>query len=329
MISAENRHFCMIFKLIVTLMMLLIFLPAFPAYGLDSNYVISEYNGWIDIDERLDFEKKNAGFDGFLKRIVDEENGCFYMYFSFYDTELAGYDDDNTVISFDVRNDMNSYCFSVNKNGFVNTGADEQENIKLAYNFDNCSNSRCGGEILIGFELMNNTDRKQYNHISCEYSGGSSRTAVLFYDYGLDMYVEPTVMEGSSKASKPEKSTTVRNSDLNRNSNTKNNTETKEKQTKYTPTGTVSRNSKKENSSKFSAGKVYSSGGANDGEKEGETILNEAENPVGIYKMSKTAVIILSIAGVMIASGIAFVISGFAVKNKKRETAEKTDSISE
>ena len=82
MISAENRHFCMIFKLIVTLMMLLIFLPAFPAYGLDSNYVISEYNGWIDIDERLDFEKKNAGFDGFLKRIVDEENGCFYMYFS-------------------------------------------------------------------------------------------------------------------------------------------------------------------------------------------------------------------------------------------------------
>ncbi len=294
----------MIFKLIVTLMMLLIFLPAFPAYGLDSNYVISEYNGWIDIDERLDFEKKNAGFDGFLKRIVDEENGCFYMYFSFYDTELAGYDD-------------------------VNTGADEQENIKLAYNFDNCSNSRCGGEILIGFELMNNTDRKQYNHISCEYSGGSSRTAVLFYDYGLDMYVEPTVMEGSSKASKPEKSTTVRNSDLNRNSNTKNNTETKEKPTKYTPTGTVSRNSKKENSSKFSAGKVYSSGGANDGEKEGETILNEAENPVGIYKMSKTAVIILSIAGVMIASGIAFVISGFAVKNKKRETAEKTDSISE
>ncbi len=166
MISAENRHFCMIFKLIVTLMMLLIFLPAFPAYGLDSNYVISEYNGWIDIDERLDFEKKNAGFDGFLKRRVDEENGCFYMYFSFYDTELAGYDDDNTVISFDVRNDMNSYCFSVNKNGFVNTGADEQENIKLAYNFDNCSNSRCGGEILIGFELMNNTDRKQYNHIS-------------------------------------------------------------------------------------------------------------------------------------------------------------------
>ena len=152
---------------------------------------------------------------------------------------------------------------------------------------------------------------------------------MLFYDYGLDMYVEPTVMEGSSKASKPEKSTTVRNSDLNRNSNTKNNTETKEKPTKYTPTGTVSRNSKKENSSKFSAGKVYSSGGANDGEKEGETVLNEAENPVGIYKMSKTAVIILSIAGVMIASGIAFVIAGFAVKNKKRETAEKTDSISE
>ncbi len=329
MISAENRRLRMIFKLIAPLMMLLIFLPVFPAYGLDSNYVISEYNGWIDIDERIDFEKKNSGFDGFLKHIADEEDGCFYMYFSFYDTGLEGYDDDNTVISFYIWNDINSYCFSVNKNGFVNTGADEQKNIRLAYNFDNCSNSRCGGEILIGFELLNNTDREQYNHIRCEYAGGSNRTAVLFNDCGLDMYVEPTVMVSSSKASKPEKSTAGRKSVSDRNSNIENETEVKEKSTKYTPTGTVSRNTKNEQSTKFSASKVYSSGIANNGEKEEKTVLNEAENSVGTYRMSKTAVIILSVAGVMIASGIAFVIAGAAVKNKKHETAESPDLVSE
>lgn len=328
MIGAENRRLRMVFKLIAPLMMLLVFLPVFPAYALDSNYVISEYNGWIDVDERIDFGKKDAGFDGFLKRIVDEENGCFYMYFSFYDIGLEGYDDDNIVLSFDVWNDVNSYHFSVNRNGFVNTGADEQKNIRLIYNFDNCSGSRCGGEILIGFELINNTDRELYNHISCEYAGGRSRTAMLFYDYGFDMYVEPTVKMSSSKSSKPDKSNDEKTTDSRRNSAAENDASYKEQSTKYTPTGTLSRNAKKEQSTKFNADKVYLSGETDDNDMEEITVLNEAESTVGTYRRSKTAIIILSVAGVMIVSGTVLIIAGAVMKNKKRDTST-ADSSSE
>lgn len=328
MIGDGNRRLRMVFRLIVPLMMLLVFLPAFSAYALDSNYVISEYNGWIDIDERIDFQQKETGFDGFLKWIVDEENGCFYMYFSFYDVGLEGYDDDNTVISFDVWNDINRYHFSVNRNGYVNTGANEQKNIRLTYNFDNCSVSRCGGEILIGFELLNNTDRELYNHISCEYAGGGNKTAVLFSDYGLDMYVEPTVKVSSSKASKLDKSNKEKATDSRINGSTENDTSKKESSTKYTPTGTLSRNAKKEQSSKFNADKIYSSGDAADNHTEEKTVLNEAGSTVGTYRRSKTAVIILSVAGVMIAGGVALVIAGTVIKNKKSDSST-ADSVNE
>lgn len=327
MIGAENGRLRKVFRLITPLMMLLVFLPAFSAYALDSNYVISEYNGWIDIDERIDFQQRETGFDGFLKWIADEENGCFYMYFSFYDVRLEGFDEDNTVISFDVWNDSNSYHFSVNRNGFVNTGGDEQKNIGLTYNFDNCSSDRCGGEILIGFELLNDTDRALYNHISCEYAGGRSKTAILFSDYGLDMFVEPTARMSSSKASNPDKSDKERTTASYRNNGTENAATDKEQSTKYTPTGMSGRNAKKEQSSKFNADKIYSSGDA-DNSTEEKTVLTEAGNTVGTYRRSKTAIIILSVAGVMIAVGTALVIAGTVMKNKKSDSSI-ADSVNE
>ena len=332
MMCTENRLLRRVFRIIALLLMLLILLPAVPAYALDSNYIISEYNGWLDIDERIDFEKRNAGFDGFLKRIADEENGCFYMYFSFYDVGLEGYDDDNTVISFDIHNSMNSYRISVNRNGFVNTGADEQRNIKLIYNFDNCSGNRRGGEVFIGFELINNVDREQYNYISCEYAGGGSETSVLFENYLLDMYVEPIASESTDKPLKGDKSTTKHKSVSDKSRTTQNTGKTEsvsEKSTKYSPTGTVSRNAKKEQYSKFSAGNVYSSSIDNNETEEEKTVLNEAENTVGVYRMSKTAVIVLSVAGIMIVSGIAFVVAGIAVKSKKKESDDNSEIESE
>lgn len=329
MISAENRLLRIVFGLITSFMALLVFSVAFPAYALDRNYVISEYNGWIDVEQRIDFDKQNAGFDGFLKRIADEENGCFYLYFSFYDTELDGYDDDNTVISFDVCNDVNSYHFSVNRNGFVNTGDKEQKNIRLIYNFDNCSGSRCGGEILVGFELLNDVDRNLYNHVSCEYSGGNSRTSVLFYDYGFDMYAETTSEPSSHASSKSDKTTAVRTSSSHAVHESKTGSKDRERSTKYTPGSVLSRNGNKGQSSKFSGGNVYSSNETNvNHPAEDKAVVNERVSQ-GIYRMSKTAVITLSAAGVLFISGIVCIVAGAAMKSSKNESEESTDIISE
>ena len=326
MYGSESRLLCIVFRFVTSLMMLLIFMPAFPSYALDSNYVISEYNGWIDVDERIDYEKQNDGFDGFLKRIADSESGCFYMYFSFYDTELEGYDDDNIVISFDVRNNVNNYHFSVSRNGFVNTGDDEQKNIRLVYNFDNCSGSRCGGEIFIAFELINNIDRTQRNHISCEYAGGSSKTSVLFYDFPLDMYIETTAEDSSVNHTASKSSVTERKTTSDKSSNSESKRDVKEKSTKYAPTGTLSKGGKNQ-TSKYIAGEVYSSEMSDtDNSDEQQSLSSNTESPVGIYKMSKVAVITLSAAGVMIVSGLGFIIAGAAIKSKKTEIGVESDS---
>ena len=324
--GSESRLLCIVFRFVTSLMVLLIFMPAFPSYALDSNYVISEYNGWIDIDKRIDYEKKNDGFDGFLKRISDSESGCFYMYFSFYDTELEGYDDDNIVISFDVRNDINNYHFSVSRNGFVNTGDDEQKNIRLVYNFDNCSGSRCGGEIFIAFELINSIDRTQRNHISCEYAGGSSKTSVLFYDLVLDMYTETTAEDNSVNHTASKSSATERKTTTHKSNDSESKTEVKEKSTKYTPTGTLSQGGKT-HTSKFIAGETYSSEMSHtDNADEQQSLSSNTKSQVGMYKMSKTAVITLSAAGVMIIIGMGFIIAGAAIKSKKTEVGEESDS---
>ncbi len=324
--GSESRLLCIVFRFVTSLMALLIFMPALPSYALDSNYVISEYNGWIDIDERIDYEKKNDGFDGFLKRIADSENGSFYMYFSFYDTELEGYDDDNIVISFNIRNDVNSYQFSVNRNGFVNTGDDEQKNIRLVYNFDNCSGIRCGGEIFIAFELINNIDRAQRNHIICEYAGGSSKTSVLFYDFALDMYTETTAEDKSVNHTETESSAAERKTTAHKSNDSESKTEVKDKSTKYTPTGTLSQGGKN-HTSKFIAGEVYSSEMSNtDNAGEQQSFSGNTKSQVGIYKMSKIAVITLSAASVMIVIGMGFIIVGAAIKTKKIEVIGEDDS---
>lgn len=321
MMGAKSRLAEISLKLVSLLLMLLVFLPVFPAYALDNNYVINEYNNWLDVDERIDYERSRDGFDGFLKKFVDEKNGCFYMYFSFYDARLDGFDDENIVISFDLQNDVNSYSFSVNRNGFVNTGEDEQKNIRLAYNFENCSINRRGGEILIGFELTDKTDRQLYNSISCEYAGGISNTAVLFNAQGLDMYVEPTVKKNTSRAvktTKAAKSTSVKGSQsVKRKSEST--TQGQGKTTKYTPTGTVKYNDTKEPSTKFSGNKVYLQGHTeSDNEIEYETPVAAASDAViGSFKMSKTAVVVMTVAIVLVAAGIILVITGLAVKSKK------------
>ncbi len=319
---AHSRLTGVVLKLASLLLTLLIFLSAFPAYALDNNYVISEYNGWIDVDDCINYEKSSVGFDGFLKKIVDEENGCLYIYFSFYDVRLNGFDDENIVISFDVWNDVNSYSFSVNKNGFINTGTNEQKNIKIAYNFDSCSINSCGGEILIGFELTNQIDRQLYNNVRCEYSGGINKTEVLFNNQSLDMYVEPTVKAGTTKAEKTTKvakPTAVKNITAAKEKSEKTSTESSSKTTKYTPTGTVKSNTKSNQPTQFSGNKVYLQGNTaieNDSEYE-STVASASDAVIGSYKMSKTAVIVMAVAVVLVAVGVALVITGLVSKGKK------------
>lgn len=322
----------MILKCTPLLLMFFILLPAFPAYALDNNYVISEYNGWIDIDDRIDYERSRMGFDGFLKKIVDEENGCFYIYFSFYDVRLNGFDDENIVISFDVSNDINSYSFSVNKNGFIDTGADDQRNIRLVYNFDNCSINGCGGEIMIGFELANQMDRQLYNSISCEYAGGISKTALLFENQCLDMYVEPTEKESTSNAvkiTKPVKSS-AQNTKADNMTKEKTESDKKNNVTKYTPTGTVKSNAKNEKTTKFSGNRVYlqsSEAVQNEGEKETAEV-NSSDTVNGSYHMSKTAIIVMAAAITMVVVGVVLTVLGVVIKRKNKMAEEAVDNES-
>ncbi|MCM1114681.1 MAG: hypothetical protein NC397_04205 [Clostridium sp.] len=287
------------------------------AYALNYNLVESEYNGWMETD---DITLYNDNYiSGSLKKIVDHENGCVYIYFQIYDNRLEDTSFDNAVISFDIMNDINEYHFSVNHSGFINTNTNEKQAIELAQNFELNSSFFTG---FIGFELKNKQDRQLDSIIKCSYTCGHSEACTLFENVPIYMYVEP---ETTTVKSTSERTTKAKNSSgINSNKSKVNSTSAKSKAT--------SDKSKKASSTKFSgSGKIYTtnnSSSSTETETTEKTSSGEVRsyNNTGTTEMSPSAKAILISAVVIALVGIIFIIVAVTSKAKKKQSDDSTDN---
>lgn len=303
--AMRNGKICVFLSIVIVLATLLVFSGSTTAYALNENLIIDEYNGWLDHDVNDIYNAAEDGFDGVLKYIADESNGCFYLYFRLYDPRVADGEDDNIILTFTVENSINRYKFSVNRNGFVNTGQHDIDALNLIYNFEKCSAKGLGGEIFVGFELNNKADREQINYIKCDYASGVENVATLFDNAVLDMYVEPTAEETTAK-----QSSTAKKKNTTKKTTTQKNA-VGEGTTKFRRSGTTAGTN-----TKFSASHSIS---------ENESILSteiiteqtatEAAAPADL-KMSKPAFSIMIAAFVLAGAGAVIIVIALASRKK-------------
>lgn len=297
-----------------------VFCSAFRAYALNENYVIDEYHNWLNVEDQCDYTKNNDGFDGFLKHISDEEDSSFYIFLNFYDTRIANGSDENVVLTFTVENSENKYCFSVNKDGFINTGQNDRNAVKLVSNFDNFSCSSMGGEIFVGFELRNSADKVLTNYISCDYAAGVETTTVLFKNEVLDLFAEST-----------EKATAIKDNSVK--SNAANEKTTKKKSSASAKNSTLkSDKSKNTETTKFKSRGKYL-GDSSEYSDEDNTKTEDSEMVTAFSdktaEMSTTAIVILVLSIIAIISGIIVLTVALASKSKENESEEHIEESSQ
>lgn len=321
------------FLIIASLLVTPLLFSPIKAYALNHNLVASEYNGWVEkeVDYYYDYDKYS--FNGFVKQIFDEENGCYYIFFNFYDERIIGEDDNDIILTFTVTNTENEYTFSVNRNGFTNTDENNMKAVNIAYNFE-ASVQGGGGRIFVGFELKNKYDRQQYNYIKCEYGAGSDRITTLFDNEMLNMYVEPTAKTTKHKTTKQSKDkskkTTTRRSQTTDKSR-KGNAESKT--TKFKGSGSVARRE----ISKYSGGdeasqEPYTESYDIDSEPSSELDSKALQTPDNLPQvMSKSAIVTMALASVIGVVGIVLLIIAAVSKTENVISAadKSTDIINE
>ena len=160
-------------------------------FALEESYCRGEKFGWVDVDEQIDYSRESDGFDGFLKEIVDEKNGCIYLYFHIYDTRIEKCDDKSIALIFTIKNSENEYRLAMNKNGLISGDTYGEKSFNIDCNFDEFHCSRFGGEIFAAIEFKDKSDRGLTNYISCDYAPGAFKALPLFENRGYDFYTEP------------------------------------------------------------------------------------------------------------------------------------------
>lgn len=295
------------------LLILFIFLSSpLCALALNTNLVESEQNGWYEVDDITLYEE--ADFSGVLKKIVDEEDGCVYIFFQFDDNRVKRTDLDNIIISFTVKNSLGEYRFSVNRNGFVNTGDYEKDNIKICWNFDHLSHRGSFNYLFVGFELCNKADRAQNNEITCLYGCGNEKVYTLFRNEKLNMY-KPEV--STSKADKTSKATTKSTKTVKSSTTDKSNKTAKQTTTKYIPTGLIGAESN---------GEQTTDNGLDLADEYKSTSLDEANNTGGMKTEYRTSTkVLFAVAGLCAVMGIVLITYGIAKKTGNRPEKEKTE----
>lgn len=314
MIGDKNKqHYVLRIGILLTTVFFITSVCGIKAYALDQSLIEKEQNGWLDVGNAEIYE--DADFSGVLKRIFDAENGCVYIFLQANDRRITQTDAKNVVISFSVKNSVNNYSFSVNKDGIVNFSG-ERKNIETKQNFSNISDSFAS--IFIGFELKNKEDRKQKNFITCTYACGSDNTHILFEDEELNMD-EPSATSASENYNQSNNTSEARTTSaasskkFSGKSPAKNNSETK-----YTPTGNYSAEK-----TTFVKKKTASA------ETEKQITNNTAEQITqqkasALHKIQYSASVKASIAaGIILAVAGAALITAGAVSRHKKQDCEK------
>lgn len=228
-----------------------ILLTPTAAYSLDSDYIQGDFKVeryWSKVKSVT--VGKGNDFSGTVKCIEDKENGCFYIYFSFFDYKLRPDSNNNITLSFTVKNQNKEYYFCIDKFGFTNKSDKNIEDyFEISYLFDESSGAQYSGNIFIGFEFKNKTDKSLMNYISCQYYCGDYTRHTLFTDKELDMRSSKIDNE-TTKNSDSEKTTAKNYNNSNKSSSEKNNIQ---ETTKFTGSGTIDDNNSDNDSGKFSS----------------------------------------------------------------------------
>lgn len=316
----ERSKQCLkILKIITMLITLFIFAfcSSFSAYAMNENYMIDEYVYWLDIENSYDYHQNSDGFEGFLKSVSDENEGCFYIFFKFFDTRISNGKDENIVLTFTVENSENKYHFSVNKDGFINTGQNDMNAVKLNSNFDNFSCSSMGGKIFVGFELKNSADKVLTNYISCDYAAGVNTTTVLFENEKLDLFVEPTEKAVTTKTKTAQSTAAKEKTTQKKSSASAKSSAAKTTQNKSTGT------------TRFKSSGIYSGDGDEYTDNDNADI-EDSEDVIAYQnadaEMSSTAIIILTLSIIAIVAGIIVLTVALASKTKKSEEEKEKSS---
>lgn len=256
--------------------------------------------------------------------------------FSFFDNRLNTMKLKNISLNFSINNDENYYQFSVNCDGIKQYSSEEvKNNLNVYQNFDNMKMKSSVGEIFVGIEFRNKTDKSLNNVFNVSAYYGRNNVAKLIENVELEMYVPTTPKQTASKVSTT-KTTTTRQSTTKETSvkiTTKFSTsQTKDKtteSTKFTPSKfTAQKTTSKANSStatKYSAEKnmTESTAFSADTLKESEagtvsidqTTIKSAEAQ-GSSARSKPAVALLCTAGGMTFVGLILILSSIFGKYK-------------
>lgn len=144
----------------------------------------------------------NNGFSGVVKYICDEENGEFYLYFSFYDKNLNTQSNDKITIGITVTNKNSKHLICVDENGFTDDSSLGVEDfVQIHYSFEQASAIRRGGTLYVGFKLKNSEDKQLINYISCDYYFGDYIIHNLLTDVTMDMSKNSETKKTSASSS--------------------------------------------------------------------------------------------------------------------------------
>lgn len=307
----------------------------FSALAVNTDLVEDELY-WIDTGNVIQYNDDDY-FEGFLKYIADEDEGCFYLFIRFTDYRIDVNSKENIALGFTVKNEENTYSFQVDKDGVINSPSKNSlDAFDVYYNFDEASCKKQGGGIYVALKLKNAVDRSLNNVINCEYYCGLSWNYNLFEGINLDMYIPTTTRAATQKATK--KSTTVKaktNKETAKKENIAKSTikkAVKESSTKFSGTGksySISQNetTKYSGSQDYTEEKKYES--VSDDDTDEISIINEAqegyeaESTAAVKQgLSKQAKLLLIIFAVLFTVGIICVVIGSVNGNKKENQSE-------
>ncbi len=319
-------------KITPFIIFLLIISVPVSAFAVNTDLVEDELY-WINKGNIIQYNKDDY-FEGFLKYITDEDEGCFYLFIRFTDHRIDVDCKENIALGFTVKNEENTYSFQVDKDGVINSPSKNSlDAFDVYYNFNEASCKKQGGGVYVALKLKNADDRRLNNSISCEYYCGLSWNYNLFDGINLDMYVPVTAKASTQKT---EKKTTTEKETTKKKTTVKSKTEkaVKESSTKFSATGKSYYSTSRNETTKFSASGEYTAGSKKyesaDTEADGKSDINdktqveyEAESTISAKQnMSKQSKLLLIIFGVLFTVGVICVIIGSANGNKKKKENE-------
>ena len=219
------------------------------AFAFDNKYITSWSNWYKDGDL---INVKNDALSGQLRYVLDENDACAYFYFMYSNCD-GDYKDKDVSLDFDISNSSNKYSFSVSKSGVKNADDD----IYVAYDFENVNSEFGNGRLLVGFEMKNKTDRALLNKITCTFNAGSKISCIILDDCNFDMYVEPKTVSQKCTTTKPRTERSSANTTAKGASKTTKSSTVMHTSTKFVPKYTMNHNksdsqNKNNNSTKFS-----------------------------------------------------------------------------